>query len=122
VMALASTARAYQTVKNGKPWAPVWDRTMVLWNALMVPKNSPNKDEAMKFIAFVAKDPQQKKFSELETVGPINERVKPDLNEAQKKINAFAPERRSTNVYINNNWWSTNHEMVNQKWQAWTAG
>lgn len=121
-MALSSNSRAYHTIKNGKTWAPVWDKNMIDWDALMVVKGSPNKDEAMRFIAFESQDAQQKAFSELEPVWPINDRIKPNLNESMQKINAFAPGVKTTLIYKDAAWWAANADATTQKWLAWLAG
>lgn len=122
VMALSSTARALHTLQDGKPWAPVWDKTIATWNALMVPKGAPHAAEAMKFIAFVAKDAQQKRFAELETLGPINSRVVPTLNAIQQQVTAFSAEHRAGLVYTNVQYWAQHSNEVTSKFTAWLAG
>ncbi|GAB3504602.1 ABC transporter substrate-binding protein [Amycolatopsis cihanbeyliensis] len=121
-MALVSTARAHQALSAGAPFEPVWDKTIVNWNDLVVPKGSPNREEAMKFIAFIAGDEPSARFSELASVQPVNEQVKPNFDEVQRRIDAFSPEHRHSVVLGNARWWARNFDAVTEKFTAWLAG
>ncbi|WP_158880251.1 extracellular solute-binding protein [Amycolatopsis anabasis] len=121
-LALVSTARAYQTLKAGAPFRPVWDKTIVNWNDLVVPKGSGNRDAAMRFIEFSARDAQSAKFSELASVQPVNEAIKPAFDAVQRQIDAFSPEHRSSVVLGDAAWWARNFDAVTARFTAWLAG
>lgn len=121
-MALVVTARAYSSLQAGATFAPVWDKTVLTWDDLVIPKGSPNKDEAMKFIAFTAKSEQSAKFSELASVLPANSDAKPKFNEKQAQLDPMTPEHKAGNVVSNVKWWSQNYDSVQKKYTAWLAG
>lgn len=121
-MSLASTSRAYHSLEAGASFAPVWDKTIVNWDDLIVPKGAPNKAEAMKFIAFTAQAAQSAKFSELTTVQPIDDKIKPHFNATQQQIDAFSEANKHSVVYGNADWWAQNLDAVTAKFTAWLAG
>lgn len=121
-LTLVSTARAYQTLKAGAPFETVWDKTMVNWNDLVVPKGSPNRDEAMKFIAFASKPEQAVKFSELASVQSAHRNAAPKFDDVQRRIDAFSPEHEHTVVLGNAKWWSQNFDAVTARFTKWLAG
>ncbi|WP_410652801.1 extracellular solute-binding protein [Amycolatopsis sp. cmx-4-54] len=121
-LALVSTARAYQTLKAGAPFETVWDKTMVNWNDLVVPKGSPNREQAMKFIAFASKPEQAVKFSELASVQSAHQNATPKLDDVQRRIDAFSPEHEHTVVLGNAKWWAQNFDAVTARFSKWLAG
>lgn len=121
-LALVSTARAHQSLKAGAPFEPVWDKTIVNWNDLVVPKGSANRDLAMKFIAFTSRPEQSAKFSELASVQPVHESIKPKFDDVQRRIDAFSPEHKHSVVLGNAKWWAQNFDAVTKKFTAWMAG
>ncbi|MGW3472373.1 ABC transporter substrate-binding protein [Saccharopolyspora sp. NPDC000995] len=121
-MALLPSSRAYQAIKAGASFAPVWDKTIVLWDDLIVPKGSPNKAEAMKFIAFTSQPPQSAKFSELASVQPVSAQIKPNFDPVQQQIDAFSDAHKPNTFYANADWWGQNLDAVTRKYTAWLAG
>ncbi|WP_165975427.1 polyamine ABC transporter substrate-binding protein [Actinomadura rubrisoli] len=121
-MGLVLSARAYQALKAGAPFEPVWDKTVVNWDDLVVPKGAPNKEEAMKFIAFASKDKPSAKLAELASVQPINENITPNYDPFQQRINPYTPERRGSIVRSDSAWWGKNFDEVTKRYTAWLAG
>lgn len=121
-MALVSSARAGLALSEGAHFKPVWDKTIVNWDVLMVPKGAPNKKQAMKFIAFAAHDKQSAAFSELSSVQPVNPDIKPDYTKAQQETNTFAPTHKNSIVLGNVDWWGKNQDAVVKKYTAWLLG
>lgn len=121
-MALVVTARAYSSLEAGATFAPVWDKTVLTWDDLVIPKGTQNKDQSMKFIAFTTKAEQSAKFSELATVIPANPDAKPKFNEKQSRLNPMTPEHEAGNVVSDVKWWSANFDAVQKKYTSWLAG
>ncbi|MEV6594845.1 ABC transporter substrate-binding protein [Streptomyces acidicola] len=121
-MALVVTARAYSSLKAGATFAPVWDKTILTWDDLVIPKGIKNKDQAMKFIAFTAKAAQSAKFTELANVVPANGDAKPTLNAQQSGLNPMSPEHKAGTVISDMDWWSKNYDAVQKKYTAWLTG
>ena len=121
-MGLMLNARAYQALKAGAPFEPVWDKTIVNWDDLVIPKGSRNKDQAMKFIAAASQDQPSAKLSELASVLPIREDIQPKFDRYQQRLNAYAPEHRDSVVRSDAVWWGKNFDMVTKRYTAWLSG
>lgn len=121
-MVLTVTARATSALAAGATFKPVWDKTILTWDSLVIPKGAPNKDAAMKFIAFTAKPEQSAKFTELANVLPSNSDARPTLTEAQKQLNPNLDDRKGGVVLSDVKWWAENLDVVTKKYTAWQAG
>jgi putative spermidine/putrescine transport system substrate-binding protein len=121
-MALIVTARAASAIKAGATFQPVWDKTILSSDSLVIPKGTPRADEAMKFIAFTAKPEQSAKFTELASVLPSNSDAKPNFDEAQDALNPNLPERKAGVVVSDVTWWAQNLDAVTKHYAAWMAG
>ncbi|MFI7124712.1 ABC transporter substrate-binding protein [Nonomuraea sp. NPDC050153] len=121
-MVLTVTARATSSLNAGATFKPVWDKTILTWDSLVIPKGTPHKDAAMKFIAFTAKPEQSAKFTELANVLPSNSDAKPTLTAAQQQLDPNLDDRKSGTVLSDVKWWSENLDAVTKKYTAWQAG
>lgn len=120
-MGLIVTARAISAAKAGATIAPVFDQTVSNVNALFIPKGTPNKDLATKFLAFATKPEQSAKFSELSGTAPANTTAKPNYDEVTKKFDVFT-EGRGTTTQMDVDWWAENFNATQQKFTIWLAG
>ncbi|TMR02981.1 extracellular solute-binding protein [Actinomadura soli] len=121
-MGLMLNARAYQALKAGAPFKPVWDKTIVNWDDLVIPKGSKNKENAMKFIASASGDEQSAKMAQLASVLPIKESIQPKFDQYQQQLNAYAPERKNSIVRSDSVWWGQNFDRVTERYTAWLSG
>ncbi|TYB42199.1 ABC transporter substrate-binding protein [Actinomadura chibensis] len=121
-MGLMLNARAYQALKAGAPFEPVWDKTIVNWDDLVIPKGSKNKEQAMKFIASASGEKPSARMSELASVLPIKESIKPNFDQYQQRLNAYAPEHKDSIVRTDAAWWGKNFDMVTKRYTAWLNG
>lgn len=121
-MALSLTARTILSVREGAPFDVVWDKTIVNWDTLSVPKGSANKDLAMKFIASTAGKEQQATFAKLASNIPVSPDVKPDYDAVQQKLDPFATGHKDSLVYADPKWWGENLDEVTAKFTAWKVG
>ncbi|WP_217376800.1 polyamine ABC transporter substrate-binding protein [Paenarthrobacter ureafaciens] len=121
-MALSLTARTILSVREGAPYDVVWDKTIVNWDTLSIPKGSANKDLAMKFIASTAAKDRQAEFAKLASNIPVSSDVKPDYDDVQKRLDPFATGHKDSLVYANPKWWGENLDTVTAKFTAWKVG
>ena len=121
-MALTGQVRALHALQAGAPWAVVWDKSIVGWSDLMIPKGAPHKDQAMRFIAFTAKDAQQKALAQLTMEYPTDPNVKPNYDATQQKLDVFAPEHKNTVVFQNAEWWAKNIDDATKKYTTSLSG
>lgn len=121
-MGLVLPARAYQAMKAGAPLQPVWDKTIVSWDDLVIPKGAPNKKQAMKFIASASQEEPSAKLAKLASVQPINEDVKVDYDSIQQQLDPFSPDHRESVVRSDAAWWGKNFDQVSKRYTKWLAG
>ena len=121
-MALTGQARALHALQAKAPWTVVWDKVIVSWTDLLIPKGAPHKNAAMRFIAFTAQDAQQKALAQLTMQYPTNPNVKPNYDATQQKLDVFAPEHKNTVVLQNAEWWAQNIDDVTKKYTTFLAG
>ncbi|MFC9359210.1 extracellular solute-binding protein [Rhodococcus sp. NPDC057014] len=121
-MALTSTARAEAVLRSGAPFTAVWDKTVVNWDDLVIPKGSPNKDAAMRFIATATDDQPSSDFSRLSSTLPVNKDIATQFDNVQEAINPFAEDRKDGVVYGDAKWWSENLDSVTDKFTNWLVG
>src|SRR3546814_6745813 len=82
-LSTAFNGRIYAARKQGAPIGLTWHHALVQYDYWVVPKNSPNYDNAMKFLAFVSRAKPQADFSNEMAFGPVNSKayafIRPDL-------------------------------------------
>lgn len=122
-MALVVSARAYSVLKSGgKQWKPVWDKVMVTWDTMVIPKGSPNKALAEELIRFASQPEQAARFAEISGAGAANTAAEPKLNDMQKYVDALGEERADNRVFLNADWWTENYAKVVERWSKWQVG
>ncbi|OSJ19443.1 hypothetical protein BST63_02775 [Bradyrhizobium canariense] len=98
--------RIYAVRKDGAKVNFQWGQSLVQVGYWGVIKNSPNRENAMKFLAFASRAQQQAALSNLMAYGPTNEKafayIKPEL----KKWLPGSPENLPNQVQLNYEWWN----------------
>jgi putative spermidine/putrescine transport system substrate-binding protein len=121
-MGLAVTGRVIASARAGAPIAAVWDKTILSWDTLIVPKGSPNKDAAMEFLAFATQPEQNKRFAELAGVIAATSKATPDYSDVDKAFNPRLNDTDGTKVILTNvDWWSKNLSDVIAKVTPWMS-
>lgn len=120
-MGLVVQARALTAVQEGAPFKPVWDKTVIATDTLVVPKGAPNRDDAMEYIAFATKPEQSAKFAELSGTAPSNVEAKPQYSAEAAELDPLA-EGRGEAVNIQPDWWGANVDETRRKFTAWLGG
>jgi putative spermidine/putrescine transport system substrate-binding protein len=115
-------------VKEGKPFAIIWDGQLQELDVLGIVKGTKNLDAAVQFVAFatdtqrladqakwIAYGPARK--SSLPLVGTYHD--KPDVDMKVHMPNAA--ENSANAIQIDFLWWADHQEELNQRWAAWLA-
>jgi putative spermidine/putrescine transport system substrate-binding protein len=114
---------------NGRAWSaknidnkPVeiqWNQQIVTADYLVVPKGTPNKDAAMKFIAYTACAENNGKPSEYIPYGPTNTKstANPEMEADLSVTNAD-----ENSAYFDDEYLVNNFEEIDAAWQDWKAG
>lgn len=113
---------------NGRGWSakntdkkPVemqWNQQIVTADYLVVPKGSPNKDAAMKFIAYTICAENNAKPSQYIPYGPTNINAKP----AEDKLADLSVSNADENsAYFDDEWLVNNFDAVDAAYKEWKS-
>ena len=120
---------AMTMIWNGRGWSaknidkkPVemqWNQQIVTADYLVIPKGSPNKDAAMKFIAYTACADVNAGPSEFIPYGPTNKNstANPAMVDDLSVTNAD-----ENSAYFDDTYLGENFDAIDAAWQAWKAG
>ena len=117
---------AMTMIWNGRAWSakntdkkPVeiqWNQQIVTADYLVVPKGSPNKDAAMKFIAYTICADNNAKPSQYIPYGPTNKNSKPD---AAKIPDLSVSNADENSAYFDDAYLIDNFKDIDAAYQAW---
>jgi putative spermidine/putrescine transport system substrate-binding protein len=117
---------AMTMIWNGRGWSaknidqkPVeiqWNQQIVTADYLVIPKGSPNKDAAMKFIAWTACKDINAGPSQYIPYGPTN--VNSTANEAMVK-DLSVTNADENSAYFDDTYLAENFDEIDAAWQAW---
>jgi putative spermidine/putrescine transport system substrate-binding protein len=102
-----------------KPVAIQWNQQIVTADYLVVPKGSPNKDAAMKFIAYTICAANNAKPSQYIPYGPTNKNSTPDPS-AVPDLSVSNADANS--AYFDDKYLIDNFKDIDAAWQAWKGG
>ncbi len=116
-MSLMWNGRAW-SAKNldSKPVAIQWNQQLLTADYLVVPKGTPNKDEAMKFIAWATCAQNNAAPSQFIPYGPTNKNSKP---QADKVPDLAVSNVNDTTAYFNDQYLVDNAKSIDDQYNAW---
>jgi putative spermidine/putrescine transport system substrate-binding protein len=103
---------------DGKPVEMQWNQQIVTADYLVVPKGSPNKDAAMKFIAYTICAENNAKPSQYIPYGPTNVNAKPA---ADKLADLSVSNADENSAYFDDEWLVNNFDAVNAAYKEWKS-
>jgi putative spermidine/putrescine transport system substrate-binding protein len=103
----------------GVPAAISWDQGLLKRDCWAVPKGSPNRANAMKFIAFSTLPIPQARLSSLIPYGFSNSKAAEYVSAKQLEQLPSSPAIRSRLVSYNYDWWVDNRDTVIARWNKW---
>lgn len=121
-MALVWSGRAYTAVANGAPYEPIWNESLILADALSVPKNAKNPEAAFAYINYYLGAAQQAKLTELTSYSPVNVDAEPNLDELGLKFLTTSPDIADQMITTDQEWWADNYDVELERWVAWLQG
>lgn len=120
-MFLQADARLVPLMDDGNDITVVWDVTVASINAFAVPKGTPKKEAAERFLATVVGPQQVAGISEALGTAPVNRAAKPNLSENAKKVEVYGPANTGTTVLQDVAWYAANFNEVTTKLTNWLA-
>jgi putative spermidine/putrescine transport system substrate-binding protein len=101
---------------DGKPVEMQWNQQIVTADYFVVPKGSPNKDAAMKFIAYTICAENNAKPSNYIPYGPTNVNAKPAED---KKVDLSVTNADENSAYFDDKWLVDNFDDVDAAYKDW---
>lgn len=121
-----ANGRMNEPIQAGAPLAIEWNQGMLYHTCYSVPKGAPNKENAMKLLAYVARPQPQAEFARWIPYGPTNPKAYDFIEPELAKILPSYPEYRKKMFVKDESWWmtktpsgKTNRELIVEKWEEW---
>ncbi|MGN1280845.1 MAG: ABC transporter substrate-binding protein [Succinivibrio sp.] len=118
-IALAWSGRVLTAKDEGSPVDLSYNEGMRIAAGWVVPKNAPNKANAMKFINFVSSAKMQAAFSSQIPYGSTNPEAVKLLTPEQIERIGQTDEQVKHEFYIDNDYWADNLNSVVDRFNAW---
>ena len=121
VMTTAYNGRIDAAQREGKNLAITWTGGIYDLDYWVMPKGTPNKDLAMKFIAMAASATEQAEYTKHISYGPTNNKA---LAKIDPKILAMLPTSAAnskTALQFNITFWADQGEALEKRFAAWAA-
>ncbi|MFT3688690.1 ABC transporter substrate-binding protein [Paenirhodobacter sp.] len=104
---------------DGEDVGIVWDQNITAADALVVPKGTKNKAEAMRFIAAATSAQAQADFAAATGYAPINTGSPALMDPA---VRATLPDAHGeSRIDADMAWWAAHREEIGNRWYAWQA-
>ncbi len=128
VMSTAYNGRIFNAaVAESQPLEVVWDGQILDFDLFVIPKGAPNKDEAMKFIAFATDTKRLADQASYISYGPARKSSGALVGLYQDGKTEMAPhmptaEANLANALVNNfEFWVDHDTELNERFNAWLA-
>jgi len=118
-MATAWNGRIAAIQAQGAPVAIGWRQGGLRTDAWAVPKGAANRENAMKFTAFITLPVPQARLSMLIPYGFVNSKATEYITPEQLAVLPTAPEIKDELYVYNAEWWADNRGKVLEKWASW---
>lgn len=119
VMGTSWNGRIYTYAQEGSPVEIMWDHHFLTADYLVIPKDAPNVDAAMKLAAYMVDEKNSARISDFIAYGPPNVNA---VDKVNKKTEPFLPTSHAdTAMALDDEWWSKNLNKVEEKFQSWRS-
>jgi putative spermidine/putrescine transport system substrate-binding protein len=119
VLAMAWNGRISDAASQGAPEAVEFNQGLVMGDSWVVPKGTPRKELAMKFINFAIAPENQAAYSEHIDYAPVNKKALELLNEERLSKIGQSSKNAANQVIVDIDWWVENFDDVNNRFQEW---
>lgn len=117
--ALAWSGRILTAADEGSPVDMTYNGAIRIAAGWVVPKDAPNKENAMKFIEFVSQAEQQYEFSKLIPYGSTNPDAVDLMDEELQERLGQTEEQLENEMYLDNTYWAENLSEVEERFNEW---
>jgi putative spermidine/putrescine transport system substrate-binding protein len=120
-MSTVFSGRIITAQKTGQPLDIVWNGAIADYDYWVIPKGSPMKDEALKFINYVSGADPQAAFLAKQPGGPANTKALAKMSPAQLANLPNTPEHAKVGVVNDREFWDEHGDDLDQRFAAWAA-
>jgi putative spermidine/putrescine transport system substrate-binding protein len=111
--------RAFAAIDAGAPVKMVWTQGLYSTDGWSISKGTPRADLARKFVRFCMKPEQQAIYSTNVVNAPTNQNAYKFIAPERAKLLATSPENIKGLVPSDDQWWATNRDKVQERFQEW---
>jgi putative spermidine/putrescine transport system substrate-binding protein len=120
-MTTAYNGRIDAAQREGKNLAITWTGGIYDLDFWVMPKGTPNKDLAMKFIAMASSPDEQPEYAKLISYGPTNNKALAKLDAKVLGLLPTSPANSKTALQFNIKFWADQGEALEKRFAAWAA-
>ncbi len=118
----AYNGRIYNAiVKEGMNFEMMWDQHLAELDYWAIPKGSPNKELAMKFLAFSTRPERQGDQTNYINYSPTAKDAMPYINPCVLPYLPTAPDNFKNALVVDTEFWIENLEWLGEEFEAWLA-
>jgi putative spermidine/putrescine transport system substrate-binding protein len=121
VMTTAYNGRIDAANREGKNLRITWTGGIYDLDYWTIPKGSPNKDAAMKFIAYASSPDAQAEYAKNIAYGPTNSKSLAKLDPKVLANLPTAPENAKTALQFNVKFWADQGEELEKRFASWST-
>lgn len=121
-LGLIPDGRALNIMNAGAPVDIQYELSFLTWSAMGVLKGAPNKEAAMKFLAYSLTPEAQAAIAMAYTYGPVVPAAFDDIPEERSNILSGGPQMEGNAVLMDALWWGDNYEQASEKLTTWMLG
>lgn len=118
-IALAWSGRIATAKEEGSPVDMLYNEGIRISAGWVVPKDAPNKENAMKFIEYISQAESQLAFSELIPYGSTNPDATELMSDELKESLGQTDEQLANEIYLNNEYWAENLSEIEERFNTW---
>ncbi|WOH52483.1 ABC transporter substrate-binding protein [Bradyrhizobium sp. sBnM-33] len=118
--------RALSLIDQGDPFEINRNQAKLTWDHWIIPKGSPNPQNAQRFIAFTSRADRQAAFAQLFAQSPSNRKAYEMIPEKVARKLATYPDYMKTSFPVNGKWYAeigsdglSNSQRLIQRWNDW---
>lgn len=111
--------RLQTAMDEGAPLGIEWNQHIALFDYLVVPKGSPNVDEAMQLIAYMLSDDNAHRISEFISYAPTNVNTFDKVAPENADVLASFEDRPASGFVVDDIWWDANKAEAVEAYDSW---
>lgn len=119
-MSLTSHTRIASVRKEeNAPLDIAWGGGLMTVDFLAVPKNSKNRENAMRLINWMSDPERQAKLAQVTGIGPANTNAFKYLSEEERDGLPIYRYEQGELILFDNSWWAENEQAMVERWNSW---